>query len=89
MSVRAQEDPLGCGQCIDAVVDDAVARWCVPEAVAMKARAATVRRFGGEPTGPGLRGRVRAYFWGAVRRIAFEGGDGTAELRARFLAAAV
>jgi hypothetical protein len=59
----------------------------VPPVVAERASSATLRRFGTEPGAPA--GRVRAYYWGVVRRTALGSRDDTAGLRARYLAAAL
>lgn len=59
----------------------------VPPAVAERASSATIRKFGAAPAAPSR--RVRAYFWGVVRRTALGSRDDAAGLRSRYLAAAL
>jgi hypothetical protein len=59
----------------------------VPASLAERASRATLRRFHGIQGAP--YGRVKAYFWGVIRRSALVSHDDTAGLRARYLAAAL
>ncbi len=63
----------------------------VPDALAAEAAGITMRRLADsiDPTIPADARRADSYFWGVVRRIALSGGRDTAEVRDRYLAAAL
>jgi hypothetical protein len=75
------------GGIVRALSDEAGRTHDVPLTVIERASSATLRKFGG--VSDAQPSRVRAYFWGVVRRTALGSRDDDAGLRARYLAAAL
>jgi hypothetical protein len=82
---------MGLSREIDALVgalrDEAGLAHGVPATIVERACSATARKFEGGHTVSA--GRVRAYFWGVVRRTALGSREDAGGLRTRYLAAAL
>jgi hypothetical protein len=75
---------------IESLGREAISRHGVPASLAVSAGGVTLRRFGGEGGWHACpAGRVRAYFWGVVRKRALSSGREVADLRERYVAATV
>ena len=84
-------EDLGAGS-LARVIDDAILAG-VPEWLAEDAARITARRLGGAIASPATerdQDRLRAYYWGVVRRMCFESSDGSLRaLQQRYIRASI